>query len=295
MRWRDAKSALKRLLPATQRTSEDTLKVLQDIRWELREQRKYLEVFRQVAAGEVLGDVQRFVAERELTFEQTMHRLIEERVSFARFGDGEFRLMLRPEFSLRFQTWSPGLAADLRSVLDHQGLDPDRLMLSFPYPHRDLYWSAVWTDIWPELKPLLGTSVMYGSTHVTRPLFFQHLGQRGVELWRKVWDGEQVCVVTGAGSRFSLIPELFDGIAGSRFVRSTPTNAYADLPRLMKALEGEDPDQLYLVALGPAGTLAAAWLSGMGRRAIDVGHISNSWSTVFAGAKMPEKLDVRTR
>jgi hypothetical protein len=295
MRWRDAKSALRRRLPASQQTSEDVLKVLQDVRWELRQQRKYMEVFRQVAAGDVLRDVQQFVAERELTFEQTMHRLTEDGMSFARFGDGEFRLMLRFEFNLRFQSWSPGLAADLRSVLNFEGLDPDRLLLSFPYPHRDMYWSTVWPDIWPELKPLLGTSVMYGSTHVTRPLFFHHLGQRGVEMWRKVWDGKHVCVVTGEGSRFSLVPELFDGIAGSRFVHSTPTNAYADLPRLMKVLEDEDPDQLFLTALGPAGTLAAAWLSGMGRRAIDVGHISNSWSNAFAGGKFPEQLDVRLR
>ena len=293
MRWREAKAALRRRLPGGQLRSESTLKVLQDIRWELREQRKYLEVFRQVAISDVMSDVQLFAAERELTLEQTMERLIEERVSFARFGDGEFRLMLRPEFNLRFQKWTPGLAADLRSVLGFEGLDPDHLMLSFPYPLRGMYWSTVWPDIWPDLKPLLGTSVMYGSTHVTRPLVFEHLGSRGVELWRKVWDGQHVCIVTGEGSRFSLVPELFDGIAGSRFVRSTPTNAYADLPRLMKVLEAEDPDQLYLVALGPAGTLTTAWLSGLGRRAIDVGHISNSWAKVFAGGKMPERLDVR--
>jgi hypothetical protein len=320
MHWRKAKAALRRRLPAGQQTGDsmlkvlkdlrrelcerrthrdaseaDMVKVLQDIRSELRDQRTYMEVFRLVAAGDVLHDVQQFAAERELSFEQTMNRLIDERVSFARFGDGEFRLMLRFQFNLRFQRWSPGLAADLRSVLNFEGLDPERLMLSFPYPHRDMYWSTVWTDIWPELKPLLGTSIMYGSTHVTRPLFFQHLGQRGVELWRKVWDGQDVCVVTGESSRFTLVPELFDSIAGSRFVHSTPTNAYADLPRLMKVLEDEDPDQLYLTALGPAGTLVAAWLSGMGRRAIDVGHISNSWANVFAGGKFPEQLDIRLR
>jgi Glycosyltransferase GT-D fold len=295
MSWRDVKATLRRRLPASQRTAEEVHKVLRDIHWELREQRKYLEVLRQVAAADVLRDVQQFAIERELSFEQTMHRVIQDEMSFARFGDGEFRLMLRFEFNLRFQRWSPGLAADLRQVLTFDGFDPDRLLLSFPYPHRDMYWSTVWADIWYDLKPLLGTTVMYGSTHVTRPIFFHHLGQRGIELWRQVWEGRDVCVVTGQDSRFSLVPELFDNVAGSRFVHSTPTEAYADLPRLMKVLEDEDPDQLYLTALGPAGTLVAAWLSQMGRRAIDVGHINNSWANAFAGGKFPEHLDVRSR
>jgi len=310
--WRKAKAALGRHLPAAhlrrqQKTAEGMHKVLQDIRSELREQRRvmegfrselreqrnYLEGFRHAVARDVLQEVEQFAAEHELGFEQTLHRITDNRLSFARFGDGELRLMLRFEFNLRFQRWEPGLAADLRSVLTFDGFDPDRLLLGFPYPHRGLYWSNVWLDLWPELKPLLKTSVDYGCTHVSRPLFFQHLGQEGVALWRKVWDSQDVCVVTGQDSRFALVPELFDNIRGSRYVYSTPVNAYTDLPRLMEVLEAEDPDQLYLVSLGPAGTLLTAWLARTGRWAIDIGHISNSWANVFAGGKWPESMDVR--
>ena len=295
--WRKARAALGRRLPTAhslrQDSTEDTRKILEDIRWELREQRKYLEGFRQAASRDVLRDVEQFASEHMLNFEQTMQRITDERLCFARFGDGELRLMLRFEFNLRVQKWSPGLARDLRSVLTFEGYDSDRLLLGFPYPHRGLYWSNVWLDIWPDLKPLLQTSVPYGCTHVSRPIFFQHLSHAGVALWRKVWEGQRICVVTGEGSRFSLVPELFDNITASRYVHSTPVNAYADLPRLKQVLEADDQEELYLVALGPAGTLLTAWLARMGRWAIDVGHISNSWETVFAGGKWPESLDVR--
>jgi hypothetical protein len=296
--WHEAKAALQRQLPAARlirqrKRPDDMRKILEDIRWELREQRKYMDGFRHYVARDVLHDVEQFAAEHMLNFEQTVQRIADERLSFARFGDGEFRIMLRHEFSLRFQKWSPGLARDLRSVLTFDGFDRDRLLLGFPYPHRGLYWSNVWLDIWPDLKPVLDTSVTYGCTHVSRPMFFQTLSEAGVALWRRVWEGQEVCIITGEQSRFSLVPQLFDNIKSSRFVYSTPVNAYLDLPRLMEVLEADDREQLYLVALGPAGTLVTAWLARMGRWAIDVGHISNSWENVFAGGKWPERMEVQ--
>ena len=277
---------------AEKRAAEDR-KILTDIRWELQEQRKYLEVFRHVVAHDVLGEVAAFTAERQFTFEQTIERIGSRRMSFARFGDGEFRTMLRSEFNLKFQPWSADLAADLRELLLFEGYDPDRLMLGFPYPYRNLHWSGVWLDIWSELKPLLRTDLRYGNSHLSRPIFFQQLGRRGVDMWRELWADREICVVTGENSRFTLTPELFDNVKASRYVYSTPVDAYADLPRLMKVLEDEDPDQLYLLSLGPAGTLVTAWLSRMGRWAIDIGHISDSWANVFASGEWPESLGVR--
>nr|WP_296063732.1 GT-D fold domain-containing glycosyltransferase [uncultured Actinoplanes sp.] len=279
---------------AAKQAAEDR-KILTDIRWELQEQRKYLEVFRHVVAKDVLTEVAAFTGERQYTFEKTVEQISSRRMSFARFGDGEFRTMLRSEFNLKFQPWSANLAADLREVLLFDGYDPETLMLGFPYPYRNLHWSGVWLDIWSELRPLLRTDLMYGNSHLSRPIFFQQLGQRGVDLWRAVWQDRQICVVTGENSRFTLVPELFDNVKGSKVVHSTAVDAYADLPRLMKVLEDEDPDQLFLLSLGPAGTLVTAWLARMGRWAIDIGHISDSWANVFNDGKWPESLGVRRR
>jgi hypothetical protein len=271
--------------------SAELHKILKDIRWELQEQRKYLEMFRHVVANDVLDEVRTFTTMHQLGFEQTLERITTGRVSFARFGDGEFRTMLRPEFNLRFQPWSAGLASDLREVLEFKEYDPERLLLGFPYGYRNLHWSSVWLDIWAELRPLL-PEMTYGNSHVSRPVYFEQLGLRGIELWRRVWADRPVCVVTGESSRFSLTPELFDNVRSVRHVYSTPVDAYADLPRLMTVLEDEDPEQLFLLSLGPAGTLGAAWLSRTNRWAIDIGHISDSWANVFANGKWPESLAI---
>ena len=277
---------------AAKERAEDR-KILTDIRWELQEQRKYLETFRHYIAHDVLAEVGAFTRERQYSFEQTIQQITTRRLSFARFGDGEFRTMLRSEFNLKFQPWSADLAADLRQVLTFEGYDPEKLMLGFPYPYRNLHWSGVWLDIWEELRPLLRTDLMWGNSHLSRPIFFQQLGQRGVDMWRNVWADREICVVTGENSRFSLTPELFDNVKATKFVYSTPVDAYADLPRLMKVLEDENPEQLFLLSLGPAGTLVTAWLAKTGRWAIDIGHISDSWANVFAEGQWPESLGVR--
>ena len=190
--WRRAIRAIRRRRGAAddgRRAADQTRKLLTDIRWELREQRKYLEAFRHLAARDVLGEVAAFTSAHQLGFEQTMRRLRAERLSFARFGDGEFRIMLRPEFNLRFQPWSAGLAGDLRAVLTMDGFDPGRLLLGFPYPYRNLHWTGVWLDIWHEVTPLLDRGLTYGNSHVSRPVFFQQLGAGGVRLWRDLWAG----------------------------------------------------------------------------------------------------------
>jgi hypothetical protein len=296
--WSKARAKVAGHLPAAHlrrqlKATEETNKALRDIRNELREHRKYLEAFRHVVARDMLQEVADFTAEHQLGFDRTLERIVRERLSFTRFGDGELRIMLRPEFNLRFQRWSSGLADDLRAVLTYDGFDPGRLFVGFPYPYRSLYWSDLWLDIWPDLRPLLRTDIPYGTTHVTRPIFFERMGQDGVDLWRQVWQDREVCFVTGESSRFEVVPALFDNVASSRFVHSTAVNAYNDLPRLMKKLADEDPGVLYLVALGPAGTLVTAWLARMGRWAIDVGHISASWANVFDGGMWPERLDLR--
>jgi Glycosyltransferase GT-D fold len=278
--------------PAEGGPDAETRKLLGDIRWELQQQRKFMEVFRVATAAPVLDEVGAFAAEHVMGLDETLRRVIDDKVSLARFGDGELRMMLREDFSLRFQPQRPGLAADLAAVLRYDGFDPDRLLLGFPSVYRNLHYSEVWLDIWRALRPMLSTEHRYGNTHVSRPLFFQKYGQAGVDLWRTVWADQHVCVVTGAESRFELVPELFDTAKSIRFAYSKPVDAYTDLPRLMPELERDSAD-LFVISLGPAGTLVAAEMSRRGRWAIDVGHISDSWANVFQGAPWPESLDVR--
>lgn len=264
-------------------------KVLEKILAELTEQRKYLEVFRHAMTVPILDDVESVITPRQLGFLDTLAEIRKNRLSFARFGDGELRMMLRPDYKLRFQRNSPELAQALRALLTEPTYrDEADLLLGMPFPYRIRHWSGVWADIWPQLRPLVADLERFGATHVSRPVFFSYTHDAGVQAWRSVWAGRRICVVTGENSRFTLLPALFDNVADASFLYSTPRNAFDDVPRLLTKAAEIDAD-LFLIALGPAGTVLAAELAIRGRWALDVGHISDSYQMEYEHGAWPEE------
>ena len=234
-----------------------------------------------------VDDVTRFSSAHQLSFEDTLLRLIDGTTSLARFGDGELLSMLRPGYDLYFQRTTPALSAELRRIWTMQDLDVDSLLLGFPDLSKGPYWSDVWANAWPDLRLISRTDITYGNTHVSRPRFFSRLGQRGVDLWRAVWADKSVCVVTGTGSRFVPLPELFDSAATISRLEAPPIDAYDQVDALEQRLLGI-PADIVLLSLGPTATVLAARLSRRGRRAIDIGHITSSYRTVFLGDARPE-------
>lgn len=266
---------------------EGQLDLSRKLLWEAQTARKANEVIRLAVSAPALDGVSAFAASKQLGFLETVATIRDNNLSFARFGDGELRTMLRADYKLSFQPNSADLAAGLAAALT----PADGLLVGFPHVYRDVHWSGVWCDVWGQVEPLVSKFDVMGNSHVTRPIYFQTTGQAGVEAWRSVWDGKTVTVVTGEGSRFDLTPELFDNLAASRFLRSTPVDAFSDMPRIMAELTQDDSD-LILIALGPAGTVLASHLAEAGRRAIDIGHISDSYENVFKGGAWPEAKKV---
>lgn len=262
-----------------------------DVRWELQQQRRYLEIVSSALAQPTLNRMNAFMAEKQLSFRETLEKIADEKLSFARFGDGEFKLMLRSGYSLKFQENSQALRSALKNTLIAND-DASRLLIGLPHPYTDLHWTAVWLDLWAQLEEMIPSDGTYGNSHVSRPIFFQKMGDEGVDLWRNVWAGEHVCVITGNGSRFSKLPRLFDNVETWDEIHSSPTHAFSRLDAVMRAVEDNSRATLFLVALGPAGTILAHQIAKIGRRAIDVGHISDSYENVFEGGAWPEAKGV---
>lgn len=215
---------------------------------------------------------------------QTLDALGGNRTSFARFGDGEFNYLLDSSYEQSFQDNSPELVAELKKILTVPQAD---LLIGIPKLQRNRwFWREYWVRRWPKLGALLKAQPYFGDASLTRPDVFQEFGDSVVDKWRTIWDDREVVVVTGEGSKFSLVPELFSSAKDISFLYSKPTNAFSDIDRVFTEIFEMKPD-LVLISLGPAGTVLTARLAPH-IQTIDIGHISNSYSTVFSGAVAPE-------
>ena len=122
-------------------------------------------------------------------------------------------------------------------------------------------------------------------------MFFQGSGQAGVDRWRRLWQGRPVLVVTGKGSRFDLLPELFDCAERVDFLHTAPVHAFADRAAILKGVEDRArPETLVLLSLGPTATVLAHMIAAKGIQALDIGHLSASYSFVYANGALPEAI-----
>lgn len=286
-------SAIVLLLEKQSKSIDLQARTLARIQAESWEQARMMEVLGRIEMREVLVEVRRAIQDRQLSMMETVRQLADGK-SIARWGDGEIKLMLQPEFDLMFQKSSPDLAKELRTLMINHDAFSDRLLLAMPTVYTTRLWMGIWAENWHKLRPLLdASSSSWANTHITRPTFFQRHGQDAVNAWRKVWEGKRICVVAGKGSRFELIPELFDNVASSVRVDSAPTDAFFEIEQLTAELANVSEIDLYLIALGPTGTVLAGYLAsdlGGRRQAIDIGHLASSYLNVFSGGKVPEGL-----
>lgn len=226
---------------------------------------------------------------------ETVNKIKKDRLSFARYGDGEFRIMYHCQSGLRFQKSDPEMSKELIDILSMSDGDPNKILIGIPDRMRgDMFWTYTWAEFWPDIKIALKKDAKYGNAHVSRPEAFRMYGDSLVEAWRQIWDEEHVCIITGKGSRFELSPGLFSNLNSHSFIYSLPEHAYADLDRVTSELVKTVPkSRLCLVSLGPSGTVLVNRLTRLGYWCIDVGHISASYSQVYENGPRPESMPIR--
>ena len=261
-------------------------KSLADIANQAKRTRDVAENIRGVVMAPIRRELTEVLQSKQLGFMESVAVIRDERKSLARYGDGEFRLMYRREHKLKFHDNSPQLMKALTRVLTNPS---ENTLIGMPQVFLGLHWSIVFAETWHFIGPLVATQSRFANSHITRPIFFEHHGQDAVDAWRSVWDGRNVAVVTGQGSRFDLVPALFDNLGSVKEIFSTPTDAYFDLDRLIDEIENSGQD-LVLLSLGPAATVAADLLAAKGIQALDIGHLSSSYENVLMGAALPEHV-----
>ncbi len=237
---------------------------------------------------QIAFDIRESLSHKYADMMQTMNLIADKGLSIARYGDGELNLVCNINRHTDFQRNSFEINHKLSEIL---ASSQSNLLVCLPIISlHEGFWRDFWFKQWYLFSHHCKLP-LYGTAQITRPIFFKLYGLDAVQAWKKLWRGKRVCFVYGEGSRFEKDHFLFDEIIDHVEVLGKAKNAFEDIDTLISESIALRADvDIYLIALGQTGTILASELAKRGVWALDIGHLPNSYDTIFKNKARPESL-----
>lgn len=236
--------------------------------------------------NKVLDDMYHVFKGKRLSVLETLKWLKNNNCGVSRFGDGELMVML--EESIYFQKAEKKLMYELREISSGK----HNTLVCYPDHFAEQYfWGQFWSQYWFRCKFFIDQPV-YGSLCISRPEGFYEFGSELSDAWMDLWNGKNVCIVTGSNSRLDPEHYLFSNIKTKDIIFTKNKDAYDEIDLITSQCMKKKNIDLFLIALGPAGTVLSARLSDKNKIALDIGHLTNSYDTAFNGKPAPESLPI---
>lgn len=216
------------------------------------------------------------------TLDETLNKLLQDKCSLCRFGDGEFVLMNGGR--INYQPRNGKLAARLKEVLES---DLPDLIIALPpcFGALDHYVPPV-ADFWRKwasrkrelIYSFLDMKRVYYDAFFSRVYLHDHKTEehyekcsRYYEKAKKIWEGRDIVLCEGEGTRFGMFNDLLDGAASISRILCPSRNAFDKYDEILSAFNDVDNEKLILIALGPTATVLSYDLCKKGYQAIDTG------------------------
>lgn len=235
-----------------------------------------------------------------LSAEETLEHILKTECSVARFGEGEFELILHSDMDLGFQRYNAALAEKLRGVLTQKN---QKLLVCIPYAlnhingrteHSRKFW-FYWGNNMDQhhrivtlIRQLQPDGYCWGDTQITRPYIAYKTPANAKKIFPKLkllWSDKDVLFVEGEKTRLGVGNDLFDNVRSIKRVLCPATNAFDCYNEILDAVKSVWNGELILCALGPTATVLAADLAGLGMRTLDIGHVDIEYEWFRTGAK----------
>lgn len=234
-----------------------------------------------------------------LSHADAVDQIVARRLSLARFGDGELKVMLGAD--INFQHSSALLSERLKEVFLSRN---SQLLIGIPdvFEHLDRYDSTEQSFWQYHLRfrrwhwyRYIRRSQSYASTFLSRFYSMEydaHLASIRLKQLRRMWEGRDILLVEGTNSKLGVGNDLFQNAATIRRILCAAKDAFSSYDAILQTtLSKAQPDDLIILALGPTATVLAADLCHSGLQALDLGHIDieYEWYLQRATAKVGVK------
>lgn len=234
--------------------------------------------------------------------EETIDKIVEDKCSIARFGDGEFD-MIRGT-GMNYQKYNPVLARRLNEVLNsnEEGLligINNVIDLRYAENYVDFarnFWKGWLHDNKFKLLEILSKNKQYYSSNITR-FYIDYEDKSGVGEYvkklKKIWNNQDVVIVEGEQSRLGVGNDLFDNMKSIQRIICPSENAFEHYEKILQEILKIDKNKMIMIALGPTATILAYDLYKMGYRAIDIGHVDIEYEWFLR--KATKKIKIETK
>lgn len=232
---------------------------------------------------------------------ETIQKIIEERKSIARFGDGEFSCIANIDRQ-KFQKNDEKLSERLNQVL--HSTHPDLLIaIADNYGNLEKYTDHAadgirfyMTDETRSIhRELLELERVYYNAYITRPYVMYRDNQTEApklrfEMLKKIWANRKIVIIEGSQTRMGVKNDLFESAANIKRILAPAINSFQCYDKILEAaLKLGENEILYLIAMGPAAGVLAHDLTLNGYQAIDIGHVDleYEWYLTGKGERVP--------
>lgn len=212
--------------------------------------------------------------------DETIDKIISDRCSVSRYGDGEVKIMLGK--SIGFQSANMDLAARLKQILIS---NDNNFIVCLPDVFGSMerfneaaksYWSFYLLSTRLSWYKLINKKKTYYNAFITR-LYHDLKEKSKSKDWfnkiKRVWHEREIVIVEGYKSRLGIGNNLFSNAKSIVRILAPAENAFAKYEEIMEAVRKQEKFKLILLALGPTATVLAYDLHKEGYQAIDIGHI----------------------
>lgn len=232
------------------------------------------------------------------TIDETIDKIIQDKCSVSRFGDGEI-LLTDETKRIGFQKGDFELGKRLKEVISSD-MEGHLVCVSDTFSNLERYnrparrfWRAhffLYGSLWDRY---LNSDRLYYNTFLTRPYMdFKSKLQCGN--WFKrikgIWKDRDVIIIEGEKTRLGVGNDLFDNVLNIRRILCPPQDAFGCYNLILAEAMKQPHGVLFLIALGPTATVLAYDLHKQGYQAIDIGHIDIEYEWWRIGSKRKVRL-----
>ena len=232
------------------------------------------------------------------SLEDTFEKLIKEKKSLCRFGDGEVSWIYKDSKGYFGQENSEELSRRLHEVINSKD---EKILIAVPdffgdVPHfnkkRKIQRDAHLSKYYKRWMSLLDENYTYTDALITR-VYMGVVNKSFKQIfdgWKKVWENREVLIIEGSQTRFGVGNDLLGNAKSIKRIICPAENAFIKYDEILKAVKKQaTKDMLVLVSLGPTATVLAYDLGRIGIQTIDIGHldIEYEWYLLKATKKIP--------